>query len=50
VNKKIFMLIIVNVLLLSGTIFPTVLADDALTNERYRATGKYGIVAGGVSA
>ncbi|MDG6223001.1 MAG: DUF3344 domain-containing protein [Candidatus Bathyarchaeota archaeon] len=34
--------------LMMGTIVPSVFADAALTNERFRATGKYDIVAAGV--
>lgn len=46
--KKHIMLTLLSMLLITGTIVPTVLADANLTDVRYTGTGKYSIVASGV--
>lgn len=46
--KKQTVMITLSILLLTSAIVPAVLADAALTNERYNATGRYSIVANGV--
>jgi hypothetical protein len=46
--KRQLIILMLTTFLLTTTIVPAVLADAALTNERFRATGNYNIVAAGV--